>query len=72
MVFEKFGQCEKSENRRLSPQILAAPLGIFSSDVIRGVRKRSDYDYKRRETAVGSHVSIIIAVGFDRVRIESN
>ena len=54
LVVEKVDQYEKSENRRF-------PRKYWNYN-LRREKVDSDYNYKRRETVVGSHVPIIIAV----------
>ena len=59
LIVEKVGQYEKSENRRLFHHSFPRKHRNYN---LRRERVGSDYNYKRRETVVGSHVPIIIAV----------
>ena len=53
------GQCENSENRRLFDHRFPRKHRNYN---LRREKADSDYNYKRRETVVGSHVPIITAV----------
>ena len=63
LVFEKSGQCEKSEKTEvISPTNLGCAPRNTRNYNLRREKADSDYNYKRCETVVGSHISTIIAV----------